>query len=217
MRNLPSQAPTCAKYLPVPLFISGDKKLGKATKELKGWLYQQRKLELYRSKSPKLESIPYESLGDFKVRLKDVLDDRKEAEIDRLQERYGKKEQVLLDRLSRAEARVEKEEADTSDAFLSTGIAVLSALFGRSSSAKVGTAVNRGRRAMKERADVSRAAKRVDEVNDDIEQLTNELENKIDTLMDKFDIDAVEVEEFSIKLRKADIKIDEIAIVWQAD
>jgi hypothetical protein len=209
--SLPVNPPADAQYAEVPEFISSDKKLRKATMELKNWLYHEHKLELFRCKSPKLESKPYESLSDFKVRLSDLLNDKKEQAIETLQERYAKKEKVLTDRLSRALEKLDKEKADTNNSFLRVGITVLGALFGRSR-ASIGTA---GTRVLKERGDVTRQQERVEKINHDIEELEEELEDKIDDLVDAFDIDAVEIEEFSIKLRKTDIQVDDIAVVWK--
>ncbi|RTZ66620.1 MAG: hypothetical protein DSZ29_02625 [Aquificaceae bacterium] len=215
LNDLVAQAPSTAKYAPIADFIASDKALKKATGSLKGWLYRNYRMNLYRSKSPKLESTPYESLGDFKVRLKDLLDDKKEVDIEKLQERYRKKEKVLLNRLSRAQERVEKEKADSSGSLVSAGIAVLGALFGRSSTAKVGRAISRGSRVLKERGDVGRAEERLAEIEEDIQQLAEELEDKIDAMTDKYDLDLITIEEFAIKLRKTDIEVDEIAVVWQ--
>ena len=215
--HLVAQAPNKAKYAPIPDIISTDKSLKKAIQGLKGWLYQTHKLELYRTtKTPKMESAPYESLADFKVRLNDILADKKEIEIEKLQQRYGQKERVLIDRLSRAEERVEKEQADASSSMITTGIAVLGALFGRSSSANVGRVLSRGNRALKERGDISRAQERVEKVQDDIQILSDEMEDNIDRLSDKFDVDTIALETFTIKLRRTDIEVDEIAIVWEA-
>ena len=214
--QLPTQAPSDAKYAPLPDYLKSDKKLRSATTELKGWLYHEHKLELFRCRSPKLESKPYESLVDFKVKVNDLLNEKKEIEIEKLQERYGKKEDTLLKRLARAEERLEKEESDTTGSMFTTGIAVLGALFGRSSTAKVGRAISRGRRMLKEKGDVSRAEGRIEEVKEDIEKLEYELEDKIDELAEKFDVDAVTIEEFAIKLRKTDIEVESIAVVWKA-
>jgi hypothetical protein len=200
----------------LPEFIAQDKQLKNTTKDLKNWLYQAHKLELYRTtKTPKMESNPHESRADFKVRLNDVLADKKEIEIEKLQQRYGSKEKVLIDRLSRAEERVTKEQADASSSMITTGIAVLGALFGRSSSANVGRVLSRGSRVLKERGDISRAEERVEKVKDDIELLTDELEDKVDALTDKFDVDTIDIETFAIKLRRTDIEVDEMAILWQ--
>ncbi len=213
--QLPAQAPAEARYAACPDFIKTDKKLTAAIKSLKNWLYHEHRLELFRCKNPRLESRPYESLADFKVRLSDLLNDKKELAIEKLQERYGKKEAVLLARLSRAEERIEKERSDTTGSMLQAGVAVLGALFGRSSSAKVGRAISRGSRVFKERGDVSRAQERANEVREAIEQLTYELEDKIDEMSEKYDVDQVVIEEFSIRLRRTDIEVKNIAIVWK--
>lgn len=207
----PTTAPDDGLFAEVPGFILKDKKLSKATSTLKDWLYHGHKLALYRCKSPKLESEPYESLSDFKVRLNDQLNDNKEDAIEVLQERYTKKEKVLLDRLDRYMEKVEKEESDTTSSFLNAGITVLGALFGKSR-ASIGRA---GSRVLKERGDVGRAKERVEKVQDDLEELEEELEDKIDDLAEEYDIDAIDIEEFSIKPRRTDIQINDIAIVWK--
>ena len=210
--KLPTKASNDAQYASVPDVLAKDKNLRKTTIGLKDWLYHEHKLELFRSKSPKLESEPYESLGDFKVRLNDLLESKKEDAIEILQERYAKKEKVLTDRLSRALEKLDKEESDTNSSFLNVGITVLGALFGKSK-ASIGRA---GSRVLKERGDVNRQEERVEKIKDDIEELEEELEDKVDDLVDQYDIDEVEIEDFAIKLRKTDIQVDDIAVVWTA-
>ncbi len=207
----PVNPPSNALYAEVPEFIREDKKLRKAKASLKNWLYHEHQLELYRSKSPKLESRPYESLADFKVRLNDLLNEKKEEAISVLQERYAKREKVLTDRLERALEKLDKEKADTNNSFLKVGITVLGALFGKSR-ASIGVA---GSRVLKERGDVSRQEARIEKIQEDIEELEEELEDKIDELAEKYDIDKVDIEEFSIKPRKTDIEVDDIAVVWK--
>ncbi len=210
--KLPHKAPNDAHYAEVPECITKDKQLRKAKKSLANWLYYEHELELYRCQSPKLLSKPYESLGDFKVRIADILNDEKEQAIEILQERYAKKEKVLTDRLDRYSLSLEKEESDTTSSFLNVGITVLGALFGKSR-ASIGRA---GSRVLKERGDVGRAKEKLAKVEEDIRDLEEELEDKIDDLVEKFDIEEVEIEEYSIKPRKTDVQINEIAIVWQS-
>lgn len=82
--RLPTEPAEKASFAETPTIISEDKKLRNATKLLKDWLYHENKLELYRCKSPKLESTAYESLTDFKIRLADKLNDSKEIAIEKL-------------------------------------------------------------------------------------------------------------------------------------
>ncbi len=160
-----------------------------------------------------MESKPYETEGDFKVRVNDELNIVKDRAIDKLKQRFSKKEKTLTRRLDTALLRLEKEEGDKNRSYMNAGITILSALFG-TSRASVGRA---GTRIMKESGDIGRAKSRVKKIEDDIEELEIELEDKIDSLSDDYDIDNVPIEEFAIKLRRTDITIDQIAIVWSAE
>lgn len=210
--NLPTNAPENAQYAEIPEFLQKDKQLRASKKSLSDWLYHEHALELFRCKSPKLESTPYETVGDFKTRISDVLSDEKEQAIEVLQERYGKKEKVLMDRLDRYQLSVDKEQADSTSSFMNVGITVLGALFGKSR-ASIGRA---GSRVLKERGDVGRAKERVEKVEDDLKELEEELEDKIDDLVDEYDIENVDIEDFQIKPRKTDIQINDIAVVWRS-
>lgn len=215
--NYPHTAPSKGKFHTLPKLIVGDKGLKKAIRELKETLYTQEYLELLRCTSPKLESKVEESKSEFMVRLQDILQDKKEQEIEKLQTRYGKKEKTLLARLARAKERVEKESSDSTGSMIEAGIAVLGALFGRSSPAKIGRAVSKGSKILKEHGEMSRAEERMTAVQEDIETLEYELEDKVDALNEKYDVENCEVETFKIKPRKTDIDVEICAIVWKAD
>jgi hypothetical protein len=214
--NFPHIAPANAKFHILPDIVLEDKGLKKAIKKLKDTLYQQENLELFRCTSPKLESKVGESRSDFLVRLQDILQEKKVHEIEKLQTRYGSKEKTLLERLSRAKERVDKESSDTTGSIIESGIAVLGALFGRTSPTKIGRAVSKGSKILKERGDMSRAEERMMAIQDDIEALEYELEDKIDALNEKFDIENCEIETFKVKPRRTDIDVKICAIVWRA-
>ena len=213
--NYPHTPPSNAKFQMLPDVVLKDKGLKRAIRELKETLYREEYLELMRCRSPKLESKVSESLGDFMVRLKDILDDKKEVAIDKLQVRYGKKEKTLLERLSRAKERVEKESSDSTSSMIEAGIAVLGALFGKSSPTKIGRAVSKGSKILKERGDMSRAEERMVAIEEDIEALEYELEDKIDELNEKYNVDNCEVETYTMKPRKTDIDVENCAVVWR--
>ena len=213
--KFPHRPPSRAKFQSLPDVIMKDKGLKAVIKELKDYLYQEKFLELLRCTSPKLESKVDESRADFLVRLQDILSDKKEDEIEKLQLRYGKKEKVLTNRLARAKERVEKESSDSTSSMIEMGISVLGALFGKASPTKIGRAVSKGGRILKERGDMSRAEERVAQVNEDIEALEYELEDKIDALNEKFSVDNCEIDTFTIKPRRTDIDIVNCALVWR--
>ena len=121
----------------------------------------------------------------------------------------------MLERLSRAKERVEKEVSDSTGSMIEAGIAVLSALFGRSSPTKIGRAVSKGSKILKERGEMSRAEARMASIEEEIEALEIELEDKIDALQEKYNVDNCKIETFSIKPRKSDIDIEICAVVWK--
>ena len=213
--KFPHNAPSKAKFQALPQVILEDKGLKKAIRELKEFIYQEQNLELLRCNSPKLESKVEESSSDFKVRLQDMLNDKKEIEIEKLQIRYGKKEKVLTDRLSRAKERVEKETSDSTGSMIDAGIAVIGALFGRTSPTKIGRVFKKGSDILKERGDMSRAEERVVQIHEDIEAVEYELEDKIDELNEKYNADNCKIETFVIKPRRTDIDVENCALVWR--
>jgi len=213
--TLPTRAPAEARFRSLPDMIVADKGLKKTQRLLRDHFYATERLELYRCRSPRMESEPGESLDAFTVRLQDRLEEAKETALEKLQERYEKKEARLKTQLLRAQERVEKEQADANSTLIDVGISVLGALLGRRSAASLGRAVNKGTRAYKERGQLSRAQERVAEVEEKMNDLEIELEEKIDELAEQYALDKHPIETFTIKPKKTDITIEHIAIVWR--
>ncbi len=214
--KLPQKSPSGAKYQTLPALILNDRGLKGAQRALKNYLYQAKTITLYRCASPKLESTMEESLSDFTVRVQDRLNDDKETAIEKLQTRYASKEKVLTNRLARAKERMEKESTDSTSSMIDAGIAVLGALFGRKTPTKIGRAFKKSSDILKERGESSRAAERMQKVEDDIETLQYELEDKIDLLSQKYSIDNAAITPFILKARKTDIEVQNSALVWKS-
>ena len=75
--------------------------------------------------------------------------------------------------------------------------AILGALFGKTTPSKIGTALSKGSRVLKERGDVSRAEERVAVVQKELELLEEEIAEKIEVLAEKYAIENCEIESFS--------------------
>jgi hypothetical protein len=213
---LPTKAPADARFAALPESIRDDKALRATTRALRDHLYANERLELYRCRKPRMESEPGESQDAFMVRLQDTLDEAKETALEKLQERYGKKETRLQDQLKRAQERVAKEEADSNSTLIDVGISVLGALFGRRSATSIGRTISKSTRAYKERGQLTRAQERVAEVEEKIHDLEIEFEEKIEELSDAYTLENHPTETFTIKPRKSDIQIKHLAIVWEA-
>ncbi len=217
LASYPSTAPKDAKFKPLPSFVSEDKDLKQCARELKEHIYSTQKIELYRCKRLRMESKIDESYDDFTVRVEDVLKDKFEEELDKLKDRYKSKFDRVQAQIERAAAQVEKEKSDQTSSLITAGMSIIGALFGRSSVSKIGTAVSRGSRVLKERGDVSRAEAKLEDLQEKLEDLKNELDEKIDELDEKYSIDNYEIETIFIKPKKSAIDIEEIAVLWRVE
>ncbi len=213
-----------AIFAPLPETLLNMKNLKQYERSLKEYLYHNKRLTLFTCKSLKCDSKPHESLRDFKVRLRDLLNEKKLHEIETLETRYAKKSATLQRRLERALAKLEKEESDvsakTTDTLLAVGMGIFGALFGNKtlSSAtlrKGARAIKSGGRILKERSDVKAATQAIEGIEEEIAALHEELESKVDRLEEKFSLENHPVEPLPIKPRKADVHVRKVALLWE--
>ncbi len=212
-----TQTPSSASFASLPEIIKSDKGLKKTTASLIDWLYQNENMEILACKSLKLESKPNESRADFIVRVNDAIRVKKDEAISKLTAQFKVKEKSLSDKLNRANEQIEKEKIDSSGSIVSTGIAVLGALFsGSSSASKIGKVVSHGSKLFKDSSDVNRAKEKAELIQNEIKELEEELEKRADEIASLFVIENYEIESINIKPRKSDIDIILCAVVWRA-
>jgi len=219
-----STPPSESSYYPLPSAFADLKDLKGVSKSFSDYLYQNRKLELFKVSTLSLESEPGETLGDFKVRLGDHLREQKEEAVQKLEDKYRTKQERLEQKLIRAMTKVEKEQQDvrskTTDSIISFGAAIVGAFFGRkalsaTNISKAATGMRNVGRVSKEKSDVKRAEQAIVDVQTSLDELAVEIEDKIIDLGDKFELDNYEVETFSIKPRRSDVFDLRLALVWE--
>ena len=213
-------APAAARYAAVPGPALRAKSYADWSRALSDTLYQGRALTVLRAPDLKLASKPGETPGDFQVRLRDLLRERRDAEIEKLRARYAPKIASLQEQARRADQRVEREQsqfnAQTMNTAISVGATVLGALFGR----KIGSVGNVGRattamrgagRSMREHEDIGQARESADAVRGRIADLEAELKTEIEGLQTDSDPATQEV---TVRPRKADIVVERLALAW---
>lgn len=219
-----STPPLESSYYPLSSAFADLKDLKGVSKSFSDYLYQNRKLELFKVSTLSLESKPGETRGDFKVRLGDHLREQKEEAIQKLEDKYRTKQERLEQKLIRATAKVEKEQQDvrskTTDSIILFGAAIIGAFFGRkalsaTNISKAATGMRNVGRVSKEKSDVKRAEQAIVDVQVSLDELAVEIEDKIIDLGDKFELDNYEVQTFSIKPRRSDVFTLRLALVWE--
>ena len=144
-------------------------------------------------------------------------------EIEKLRKRFAPKLARLTEKIEKAEGRVQREQSQYDHQKLQTAISfgstLLGALFGRklASSRNVGRATTAARsagRAAREREDIARANEEVVRLKEQFAQLEQELEDKAENLRALPSPAELHLEEVSIRPRKSDISVTEMALVW---
>jgi hypothetical protein len=173
--------------------------------------YRNLALEVYRCPSLKRTAAPGGTEGDFRAAL-----------AQELRARYAKKLAAVVDRERRAEQRVERERAqatsETTSSVLSVGGSVLGALFGRRGGTLAGasSAARRLGRISKERADVEHAESDVRSLREQAAAIEAELHAEIAALGARYDPATIDVESVTVRPRKSDLAVEDLALVWSA-
>ena len=208
------EPPAGASFHSLPAELTNLRDFRTLEKHFSDYLYQNRRLELYRVKNSDFESEPGESLGDFRVRFGNSLREQKEDAVEKLRAKYQGTQERLERKLDTAQDQLDKEKVDvrskTTDSLISFGVAVVGAFLGRKalSASTIGRAATGVRgigRVAKEKSDVQRAEDNVEELQQQLAALSEEIEVKIDEVADAYTIDNYEIETFSYKPKRSDI------------
>ncbi len=193
------------------------------SREFKRWVRQNEVVRLYRSKKYRLTSEAGETEGEFRVRLQQLANEKRDIAVAKLRKRYASKATTLENRLMRAEQAIEREQQQSTkkklDTAVSFGTAILGAVLGRkrlssTTASKMGTAIRSASGASKEAADVERAKQTAEKVRKDLEALNLELEREVDALEDAYDAQDESLDEIEVKAKVSDIHVPLVGLIW---
>jgi hypothetical protein len=192
-------------------------------KDIASWIYRNRKLELMESPRLKIVSNPGESERDFRVRLQQLAREQRDAEVEKLRNRYAPKIAQLEEKKRRAEHAVAREAEQAKGQKLQTAISVgatlLSSFMGRKtlSMTTLGRATTAARgvgRSMKESEDVDRAQETVETMSQRILELDAQFKADVEMLDRSFDPQTEPLEKVSLKPTKSNIDIKLVTFAW---
>ena len=192
-------------------------------KDFKTWLYRNQALELFKSPSLSMVSMPGETERDFRVRLQLAAREKRDMLIEKIRKQYIVKIEKMQERIQRAELSVEKEKEQAKQEKLKTAISfgatIFSALLGRkkvshSSLGRAATTARQAGRILKEGKDIDTAQENVAELQGKLAQLETALLEETEQV--KADIDPLteEFEPFVLKPKKMDIAVTLVGLAW---
>ena len=219
-----TKANSSAQYASLPNLITHAKTLKEVQKSLSDYLYNTKKIELFRYKSLKLESQLGVNKRDFIVEIEDTLKDLQDLEVQKLEDKFKVKYERLENKHKKLTIKLDKEESDvtskTSDTFMDIGLALFGAFFGKRSSSittmrRGASAFKKGKGILKERDDVENVKYLLQDVEEQAEELDTQFIEEVEKIKDKFDVINHEVSSVYINPRRSDINIQDIALLWE--
>jgi hypothetical protein len=211
-------------FVEVPAFARTEKVLKPIEKEIKTFIYRNAELSLWECKSLRTFSEFDETEDAFRGRLSHLVREKKDEAIDKLNQKYEKKFDMIEKRIMRAEQKVEKEKeqysAKKTNTFLNIGTALASVLMGgkamsATSARRAGSVLRSATSASKEKGDISRAEEQLKDYQADIEELREELEDEVLKIEEEMSADNLELIEHKVGPTKTNIEVKWCGLLWK--
>ena len=209
-----------AAFAPLPPEASQARSYTGWSRDLVRWIQASQPIVLYESKALKLTSRVGESEHDFRMRLAERAREERDAQADRVRARFEARFRTLQDRLRRAEQSVARRSAQSQQAVLTTGVAILGGLLGAMMSGKAkgqlgraSTAARGAGRVAQTRQETAMAGETVEAVRAQVDDLERELRAELDRLDDAAFGEAP-LEEVAVRPNLNAISMRVVALAW---
>ena len=207
-------------FAPLPPEAVVSKNFKNWEKELKSSLYQRQWLKLWYSPELKTTSNANESEGEFRGRLTHVVREARDLEVEKLRKKYASKIKSAVERVRKAEQKIEKETEQYKNrkrsTLISIGTTVLGAFLGRKASSitGAGTAIRGAGSAAKEKSDIARAEEDLVALKEKYEELEALLQADIDKIEERLTPETIPLSQLEVRPRKTDIVVYSFGLAW---
>ncbi len=216
--DLSGQAESGSAFLDLPASANDMGELKAFGNELEEYLYRSRKMPLYYHPKLKVYSGPGEARREFQMRLGQLLREKRDAEVDRVESRYEKRLDRLQDRLRRSTITLEKKEETASarkrEVLVSVGETVLAMFLGRRSRSAASSALGRYRMSSTAGKSAEEAEQSVRALQREMAQLQAELTEEVGKIEALWEQAGESLEEKALVPRKSDIDVAFFGLVW---
>jgi hypothetical protein len=189
------------------------------------WLFQSQQLTLFASPSLGQTSAPGESERDFRVRLQQTAREERDKLAEALKQKYAPKLTALAERKRRAEAAVEQQRGQRSQALLQTALSVgsglLSAFMGRkalsaTTVSKAATAARQAGKSWQQIQGVQQATESIEQIEQQATELQKQFDDELAAQQAKMDPLTEQLQTVNARLKKTNIEPQLVTLAWKA-
>jgi hypothetical protein len=212
-----------AEFAPLPPAASQAKNYTIWQRDLVDAICASRKFTLLRSATYGQVSRIDENEGDFRVRLRQVSREQRDAAVAKLRAKYASKIANLNERLRRAEQAVEREAGQARSAKISTALSFGSTLLGAFLGRKAVTATNISKaatamrglgRSVEQSQDVTRAGETVEAIKQQLADLDAQFQAEAGAIEAGHQSSSETFETMELRPSKTNINVKLVALAW---
>jgi len=206
-------------FAPVPEQANSDTEIKSIGKDLADWLYYNSRLSITVHPELGVFQQPGEKERAFKIRLQQAARERRDAEVDALEEKYAARIEKLETKLRKQERSLAADEAEhqarKQEELISAGESVLGLLVGRRRSTRsLSKAASKRRMTRKAKLDMEAAQDEITDLQEEIAELEGELKEAADEITGKWAdlLDDLTTEELKPQRTNVDVRL--VALAW---
>jgi hypothetical protein len=216
--NLLTKPEENAKFGEISGNINDSKDFNELKKNFADFIFYNSNFKLYHSPLIKIYSKPRESKSDFILRITQMARERRDEEVDKIEEKYSKGLQKLKEKLERSQEVLLKKQATANslkqEAMVSAGESVIKIFMGRRSTTSASKAMNKYQKSKTVAIDIQEAQKDIETLNKEMELLENKLKVEVESIKERREKEISEIKEVLIQPKKSDIEVKIVSLAW---
>ena len=216
--NLLTKPEANAKFGEISGNINDSKDFNELKKNFADFIFYNSNFKLYHSPLIKIYSKPRESKSDFILRITQMARERRDEEVDKIEEKYSKDLQKLKEKLERSQEVLLKKQATANslkqEAMVSAGESVIKIFMGRRSTTSASKAMNKYQKSKTVAIDIQEAQKDIETLNKEMELLENKLKIEVESIKERREKEISEIKEVLIQPKKSDIEVKIVSLAW---
>ena len=190
--------------------------LRRIKKDFQDWVYHNTEVTVRANETLKVYAGPAVSQSEFRRLCAEAAREKRDAEMDKLRDRYERKLDTIENRLRREERELKQDEAELSQRKLEemgTHAENILGLFSRRSR-KLSTSLAKRRMTERAAADVEESRDAIEEYKQQISDLEKELRSALDEIQRKWAETADDLSETPVRPYKKDILLGLFGVAW---
>jgi hypothetical protein len=219
--SLPQQPEADARFGTVPSELNTPAEFKSFSKDFLDYLYRGNLLNIHYHSIANLYGQPDESEREFKIRVQQMLREKRDDEVEKLRRKYTTQLQKVEAKLYREQQELAQDQATYAgrkrEEVLSAGESIISVLgvFGRSRSTTAFSKAARKRRlTAKAKADVDESVREIARLQEEIQGIRSSMEQQIADINNMWDAKLKEIQTYTVRPKKSNCSIDMVSLAW---